>query len=373
MGERRGASSMKIKDVEKEVGISAHSIRFYEEMGLIEINRSPDSKYRNFSEEDVKKLKEIKLFRTLGITMEEIKRYYQKKITLEALMEHQMVELSAQKEDMEMKERLCEDIKNSHSPLVPYTVEKYEEVISHKSEALPYEQAGTLISTWSKQHFHKRRVLFLEVCIAPVIFIFVCGCVSFLWNLKDTLSTGSLVSEASMPAIIISLMLTLFLVCSDYFVTKNFPGEFYEFREKGIYYLNKDSRRHLYWTILKGHIQDHYEYVAYEDISVFKIWFTMIAKVPVNGGNAYRIDFFIITNQDEVIRIDTGVFGTSDEKVRLTAEILKEKAQRVIDPYHILEHLDDDPKTFYDYLDTQYYKREYARIEKNRLAQKIDK
>ena len=54
---------MKIKQVEQEVGISVHSIRFYEEMGLIKIQRKEDSKYRDFTEHDVKKLKEIKLFR----------------------------------------------------------------------------------------------------------------------------------------------------------------------------------------------------------------------------------------------------------------------------------------------------------------------
>lgn len=67
------------------------------------------------------------------------------------------------------------------------------------------------------------------------------------------------------------------------------------------------------------------------------------------------------------IRIDTGIFGTSDEKVRITAEILQEKAQKVLDPFHILAHLDDDPKTFYEYLNALYYKREYARIKKGNL------
>lgn len=357
---------MKIKDVEKEVGISAHSIRFYEEMGLIEIQRKKDSNYREFSEADVKKLKEIKLFRALGITMEEIKRYYHGKLTLAALMEHQIQELHANKEEMERKERLCDDIKNSHSPLVPYTLEKYEDVISHKSEALPYEQAGTLISAWNQEQFHKRRVLFLEVCLTPLVFLLSYGCVSFLWNLPATFATGTLVQDVHLPVVIICVILTALLVWSDYVVQKNFPGEFYEFREHGIYYLDKKDKKHFYRLALKGNIQDHYHYVAYEDIEVFKVWFTMIAKAPVNGGNVYRIDFILHTKQDEHIRIDTGVFGTSDEKVRLSAEILKEKAQNVVDPFHILDHLDDDAETFYQYLDDCWWKKEYARVGRTR-------
>ena len=126
--------TMKIKQVEQEVGISVHSIRFYEEMGLIKIQRKEDSKYRDFTEHDVKKLKEIKLFRELGITIEEIKRYYANEISLQDLMDHQLIELKAQHNDMELKEKLCADIKDSNAPLIAYTVEKYEEILQHKKE-----------------------------------------------------------------------------------------------------------------------------------------------------------------------------------------------------------------------------------------------
>lgn len=66
---KRGASHMKIEDVEKQVGISVHSIRFYEEIGLIEINRSKGSKYRDFTQQDIEKLKEVNYphFRRWGL------------------------------------------------------------------------------------------------------------------------------------------------------------------------------------------------------------------------------------------------------------------------------------------------------------------
>ena len=47
---------MKIKDVEKQVGISKANIRFYEEEGLIHPARNQENNYREYSETDVEQL-----------------------------------------------------------------------------------------------------------------------------------------------------------------------------------------------------------------------------------------------------------------------------------------------------------------------------
>ena len=47
---------MKIKDVEKQVGISKANIRFYEEEGLIHPARNQENNYREYSETDVDRL-----------------------------------------------------------------------------------------------------------------------------------------------------------------------------------------------------------------------------------------------------------------------------------------------------------------------------
>ena len=54
---------MKIKDVEKQVGISKANIRFYEEEGLIHPARNQENNYREYSEADVEQLQEIKKLR----------------------------------------------------------------------------------------------------------------------------------------------------------------------------------------------------------------------------------------------------------------------------------------------------------------------
>ena len=67
---------MKIKDVEKQVGISKANIRFYEEEGLIHPARNQENNYREYSKADVEQLQEIKKLRLIGIPVQEIKESF---------------------------------------------------------------------------------------------------------------------------------------------------------------------------------------------------------------------------------------------------------------------------------------------------------
>ena len=63
---------MKIKQVEELVGINSKNIRFYENQGLLTPERA-DNGYREYRQSDIEILKKIKLFRKLGISLEQIK------------------------------------------------------------------------------------------------------------------------------------------------------------------------------------------------------------------------------------------------------------------------------------------------------------
>ena len=53
---------MKINDVEKITGLSRKAIRLYESKGLISVSRDENT-YRNYSSEDVEKLKKNQAFK----------------------------------------------------------------------------------------------------------------------------------------------------------------------------------------------------------------------------------------------------------------------------------------------------------------------
>lgn len=63
---------MKIKQVEELVGITKKNIRFYEEQGLLQIERAENG-YREYHQKDVIRLQEIKLLRKIDISIEEMR------------------------------------------------------------------------------------------------------------------------------------------------------------------------------------------------------------------------------------------------------------------------------------------------------------
>ena len=62
---------MKINEVEALVGITKKNIRFYEEQGLLSPRRNSENGYRDYGQEEVDTLRQIKLLRKLGVPLEE--------------------------------------------------------------------------------------------------------------------------------------------------------------------------------------------------------------------------------------------------------------------------------------------------------------
>ena len=62
---------MTIKEVEKKLNITRANIRFYEKEGLLQPKRC-DNEYRDYSEDDLKRLEKILIFRKCNISIENI-------------------------------------------------------------------------------------------------------------------------------------------------------------------------------------------------------------------------------------------------------------------------------------------------------------
>lgn len=94
---------MKIKQVEELVGISSKNIRFYEEQGLLQPRRTENG-YRDYRQEDVEQLKRIKLFRKLGVPVEQIGKLFQGRISVNDCLENHEAALKREQDNIE---KLC--------------------------------------------------------------------------------------------------------------------------------------------------------------------------------------------------------------------------------------------------------------------------
>lgn len=63
---------MKISEVIKVVDLTKRAIKFYEEEGLLHIARDENG-YRKYSTKDIERLRELSIYRKLGISLEDIK------------------------------------------------------------------------------------------------------------------------------------------------------------------------------------------------------------------------------------------------------------------------------------------------------------
>lgn len=97
---------MKIKQVEELVGITRKNIRFYEEQGLLQVQRAENG-YREYCMDDVKRLQEIKLLRKLAVSIEEMKLVFAGRCSLSECLERQADILENQKSNLESMQRFC--------------------------------------------------------------------------------------------------------------------------------------------------------------------------------------------------------------------------------------------------------------------------
>ncbi|MBR2045303.1 MAG: MerR family transcriptional regulator [Agathobacter sp.] len=101
---------MKIGEVANETGLSISNIRFYEKKGLLAPARKEESGYRDYTAEDVNRLKTILLYRKMGLPIETIYLVFQGSVSLEVALERQTQELIKQKDEIMSSLELCQKV-----------------------------------------------------------------------------------------------------------------------------------------------------------------------------------------------------------------------------------------------------------------------
>ncbi|QIB69319.1 MerR family transcriptional regulator [Aminipila butyrica] len=99
---------MRIGEVAEQTGLSISNIRFYEKKGLIEPARERHNKYRDYTEEDMKRLKWIILYRKMGIPLESIYLLVKKERSIEFVIEKQIEDLFVKQESIRGSIVLCQ-------------------------------------------------------------------------------------------------------------------------------------------------------------------------------------------------------------------------------------------------------------------------
>lgn len=102
---------MNIKQAEELCGVSRQNIRFYEREGLLYPDRNPENDYREYSEEHIRILKQIRILRMLDMPLDRIRLVLQGKLSLSEAAREQELQLKKKQEKLNAAIRFCGEIK----------------------------------------------------------------------------------------------------------------------------------------------------------------------------------------------------------------------------------------------------------------------
>ena len=101
---------MRIKEVEQRTGLTAKAIRLYESKGLLKPARETENDYRDYTEEDVARLKTIAVLRKLDIPVKTIKEWTDGETELRNILQKAADQNREASRESELRHKLSSDL-----------------------------------------------------------------------------------------------------------------------------------------------------------------------------------------------------------------------------------------------------------------------
>ena len=195
---------MKINQVEELVDITKKNIRFYEEQGLVEPARDPQNGYREYSLEDVKNLKQVKLLRQLGVSIEDIRKLRKGEISLEKCMHNRLAELEKSSHDIEHMKAVCELLSEEGDDISSVDVNAYLDKMKE------LEKGGVRFMNVKLSDVRKRKNgAIIAAVVMVLLMIFVIGLILWADSIDPAPKGVLILMVAIFGSIIVGVLIAL--------------------------------------------------------------------------------------------------------------------------------------------------------------------
>ena len=124
---------MTIKEVEKKLNISRANIRFYEKEGLL-VPKRCDNEYRDYSEDDLKRLELILLFRKCNISIYDIRLIFTGVKSVDEVFKKQISVIENEVRQLEGAKMVCKKLAQEKSSIDDIDTEKYINIMADEEE-----------------------------------------------------------------------------------------------------------------------------------------------------------------------------------------------------------------------------------------------
>ena len=159
---QKGGGAVKINEVEALAGISKKNIRFYEDEGLIHPKRNPENGYRDYSQEDVLRLRRVRLLRKLDVPLDEIRLMLSGAHTLGDGMRRHLITLEREERNLHQAMALCQELTGQDIPLAQLDAD----ALLERMESM--EHSGTSFRDVTAQDIQKRYIAPVTVTVMVV-------------------------------------------------------------------------------------------------------------------------------------------------------------------------------------------------------------
>lgn len=338
---------MKTHELEKELGISKHTIFYYEKEGIVTPQRDENG-YRSYSQDDLQKLIMVKFLRNLNISIDDVKAILNNELDFKECLEINQIHLEKQIKSLEEVQENIEMYVRKDLPMLPALQQIQREVKNYK---LGYQKTTDIVSLG--------RRLTKKLAIKKFLY-------KFIPTLLIVLFFSAVIEESFLTRIlsvtIISFVFINIFLASDFQFSQLYlhmpldqtMNQSVEFLSDGIRYYKFnnfiDNVKYFYAVLLSREDKFMKEY-KYEDIKsvelilnhryesygtpIAKDWYVLDYRFEFKDGNHFYFYWPI----------------TLDDDARFIGTILDEKVENVIDKAHVIEalkngiHLNDYVKT----------------------------
>lgn len=201
---------MKIKEVEIMLDISKATIRFYEKEGLLTPQRN-DNSYRDYSQEDIERLKKIVILRKIGISVEDIRNILNDTLSLQDALTHTIEDLNNQIKEIEGAIKVCTIMQDRKEDMCSFDEDYYwntilsEEKNGNKffelvNDVLDFEKKVIADEFGLRDEQGNMRFSFKT---SIVVYFFMCVAAGLLWFFLDHMNIHSFVEGFFFPFVCI--------------------------------------------------------------------------------------------------------------------------------------------------------------------------
>ena len=338
---------MKTHELEKELGISKHTIFYYEKEGIVTPQRDANG-YRSYNQDDLQKLIMIKFLRNLNISIDDVKAILNNELDFKECLEINQIHLEKQIKSLEEVQENIEMYVRKDLPMLPALQQIQREAKNYK---LGYQKTTDTVSLG--------RRLTKKLAIRKFLYKFI---PTFLIVLFFSADIEESFLTRILSVTIISFIFINIFIASDFQFSQLYlhmpldqtMNQSVEFLSDGIRYYKFnnfiDNVKYFYAVLLSKEDKFMKEY-KYEDIQSVEL---ILKHRYESYGTPIAKDWYVLDYRFEFKDGNHFYFYwpiTLDDDARFIGTILDEKVENVIDKDHVIDalkngiHLNDYVKT----------------------------